>query len=89
MSIVDVGCDSGEIGRVFGDETLTYVKSLAGGHVDNLQRLSTDVLYKIIAYLALEDIPRLSLVSKRLREVFSFLLNPFIQTIHNTNQCRP
>ncbi len=61
----------GEIHRAFGKNMLDYIKRHAHGQVDYLPRLPRDVLVKIIRYLEfeLEDISRLSQVSKQFREV--------------------
>jgi len=59
----------GDVERVFGQETLQHVVNIAKGHVDFLPRLPRQVLIKIIGYLPLKDIPRLSFVSKQFQEV--------------------
>ena len=61
----------GDVGRVFGQQTLEQVVNIAKGHVDFLPRLPRQVLVRIIGYLPLEDIPSLSNVSKQFHEVFS------------------
>jgi len=66
------GC-TGDVERVFGEQTLQQVVNIARGHVDFLPRLPQQVLIKIIAYLPLEDIPNLSHVSKQFHEVIGLL----------------
>ena len=61
---------SGDVERVFGEETLRHAINIARGHVDFLPRLPRQVLVKIIGYLPLEDIADLSCVSKQFHEVF-------------------
>ena len=55
---------SAEVVRVFGKSMLEYLKGLANGHIDYLPRLPHPVLANIIRHIELEDISRLSLVSK-------------------------
>jgi len=62
-------CRSGDVERVFGEETLKHAINIARGHVDFLLRLPRQVLVKIIGYLPLEDIIELSCVSKQFHEV--------------------
>jgi hypothetical protein len=61
--------DTGDIHMVFGENMLEYVMRLAKGQIDYLSRLSDDLLMHIVDFLALDDIARLSLVSKQFYQV--------------------
>nr|XP_045003258.1 F-box only protein 36 [Jaculus jaculus] len=54
-----------QIALIFGTRILDYVFNLCEGKVDFLERLTDKLLLKIIFYLDLEDIARLSQVSHR------------------------
>ncbi|XP_057618051.1 F-box only protein 36 isoform X3 [Chionomys nivalis] len=54
-----------QIALVFGARVLDYVFNLCQGKFDYLERLSDKLLLKIIYYLDLEDIARLSQTSSR------------------------
>ncbi|XP_026641888.1 F-box only protein 36 isoform X1 [Microtus ochrogaster] len=54
-----------QIALVFGARVLDYVFNLCQGKFDYLERLSDKLLLKIICYLDLEDIARLSQTSSR------------------------
>uniref|UniRef100_A0A8C5KM85 F-box protein 36 n=1 Tax=Jaculus jaculus TaxID=51337 RepID=A0A8C5KM85_JACJA len=56
---------SQQIALIFGTRILDYVFNLCEGKVDFLERLTDKLLLKIIFYLDLEDIARLSQVSHR------------------------
>ena len=61
---------------MFGNSTLSYLKNIVqNGQLDYLIRLPEDVLLKIVAFLSLEDISRLSQVNCMFRQVkiFSYL----------------
>lgn len=61
---------TGEIGHVFGKPTLVYVRNIVEkGKLDYLARLPTNLLIKIISFLNLEDIARLSQVNSQFRQV--------------------
>lgn len=59
----------GEITRVFGLNTLEYLKGLIDGHIDYLPRMPDKLLIHMIVFLPLEDIIRLSMVSKQFHRV--------------------
>ena len=50
---------------------LKYLERLAEGQIDFLPRLPDDILVKVINFLELEDIARLSTVSKQFMKVRS------------------
>nr|XP_048314912.1 F-box only protein 36 isoform X1 [Myodes glareolus] len=54
-----------QVALVFGARVLDYVFNLCEGKFDFLERLSDNLLLKIICYLDLEDIARLSQTSSR------------------------
>jgi hypothetical protein len=55
---------------VFGKNFLTYIENIVThGQLDYLARLPEPVLMKIISYLRLEDISKLSQVNNQFREV--------------------
>lgn len=59
-----------EIGHVFGKPTLVYVRNIVEkGKLDYLARLPTKILIKIISFLNLEDIARLSQVNSQFRQL--------------------
>ncbi|KAK6169469.1 hypothetical protein SNE40_020518 [Patella caerulea] len=58
-----------EIQRVAGSNTLDYLTNLCQGKIDYLPRLPDRVLLKLIFMLDLEDIARLSQVSKQFRKL--------------------
>lgn len=58
-----------QIALVFGARILDYVFNLCEGKFDYLERLSDKLLLKIICYLDLEDIARLSQTSSRFAKV--------------------
>jgi len=58
----------GDVGRVFGEETLRHAINIARGRVDFLPRLPRHLLVKIVGYLPLEDVLALSHVSRQLHE---------------------
>ncbi|KAL3847327.1 hypothetical protein ACJMK2_018242 [Sinanodonta woodiana] len=64
----DDRCHS-EIQRLAGTSVLNYLKNIAHGQLDYLPRLPQNALLKIIFMLELEDILRLSRVSKQFREL--------------------
>lgn len=54
----------------FGKQFSEYVKNIVvNGHVDYIQRLPEPILLKIISYLSLEDLSRLSQVNTYFREL--------------------
>ena len=65
----------GEISRIFGKQTLVYIKRIVeNGHFDILSRMPETILVKILSFLHLEDIAKLSQVSKTFREVLFFCM---------------
>ncbi|CAO2625218.1 F-box only protein 36 [Lemmus lemmus] len=58
-----------QVALVFGARILDYVFNLCEGKFDYLERLSDKLLLKIICYLDLEDIARLSQTSSRFAKV--------------------
>ena len=58
-----------EMHRVFGKSMVDYVKNLCRGQIDYLPRLPLSVLRSIVDYLSLEDLAKLSCVSKQFRKV--------------------
>ncbi|KAL5004960.1 hypothetical protein ScPMuIL_018416 [Solemya velum] len=58
-----------EITRVAGENVINYLKNLAQGQLDYLPRLPQKALLKTLAYLDLEDIARLSQVSKQFKKL--------------------
>lgn len=58
-----------QVAVVFGAKILDYVFNLCEGKYDYLERLSDKLLLKIICYLDLEDIARLSQTSSRFEKV--------------------
>ncbi len=64
----------GEIARVFGNSTLVYIKNIVEkGKLDYVTRLPESLLIKIVSFLSLEDISRLSQVNCMFRQVkFNF-----------------
>ena len=60
----------GEIARVFGRATYNYVNNLVEkGRLDCLTRLKEKLQLKIISFLNLEDLARLSQVNRSFRQV--------------------
>ncbi|XP_043852434.1 F-box only protein 36 isoform X2 [Dromiciops gliroides] len=57
-----------QIALVFGSKILQYVINLCKGKYDFLERLSDPLLLRIISYLDLEDIARLSQTSHRFQK---------------------
>ncbi|XP_036174732.1 F-box only protein 36 isoform X2 [Myotis myotis] len=62
-----------QIALVFGARILDYVFNLCEGRIDFLERLSDDLLMRIISYLGIEDIASLSLTSHRFSKIFVHL----------------
>ncbi|XP_031813745.1 F-box only protein 36 isoform X2 [Sarcophilus harrisii] len=58
-----------QIALVFGSKVLQYVINLCKGKYDFLERLSDPLLLRIISYLDLEDIARLSQTSHRFQKL--------------------
>lgn len=58
-----------QVAVVFGAKILDYVFNLCEGKFDYLERLSDKLLLKIMNYLDLEDIARLSQTSSRFEKV--------------------
>ncbi|GAB1285167.1 F-box only protein 36 [Apodemus speciosus] len=58
-----------QVAVVFGAKILDYVFNLCEGKFDYLERLSDKLLLKIICYLDLEDIARLSQTSSRFEKL--------------------
>ncbi|CAK8697829.1 F-box only protein 36-like [Clavelina lepadiformis] len=58
-----------EVKRVFGENTLTYVKSLCEGHFDHFVRISNALQIYIISFMDLEDIAKLSQTNKHFHEL--------------------
>lgn len=54
---------------MFGKNTLDYVIGLAEGQIDYLPRLEENLIINILKFLDLEDIGRLSQVSKLFQQV--------------------
>ncbi|XP_055467891.1 F-box only protein 36, partial [Psammomys obesus] len=54
-----------QVALIFGAKILDYVFNLCKGKLDYLERLSDNLLLKIIFYLDMEDISRLSQTSTR------------------------
>ncbi|XP_004674839.1 PREDICTED: F-box only protein 36 [Condylura cristata] len=54
-----------QVALIFGGRILEYISNLCKGKFDYLERLSDTLLLRIIAYLDLEDIARLSQTSRR------------------------
>ncbi|XP_031813744.1 F-box only protein 36 isoform X1 [Sarcophilus harrisii] len=63
-----------QIALVFGSKVLQYVINLCKGKYDFLERLSDPLLLRIISYLDLEDIARLSQTSHRFQKNESTML---------------
>jgi len=59
----------GEINRVFGKNMVDYIRGLTSGHIDYLPRLPRSLLIRILRLIDLQDVPRISLVSKQFLEV--------------------
>lgn len=65
----------GEIQRVFGKATLNYILNIVEkGKIDYLVRIPETALLKIVSFLSLEDISRLSQVNTMFRQVISPIL---------------
>jgi len=58
-----------EIKRVFGNNTLEYIKQLCDGNYDNFIRLSNSLQIYIISFMELEDIATLSQTNKHFNQV--------------------
>ncbi|XP_072474214.1 F-box only protein 36 isoform X3 [Notamacropus eugenii] len=58
-----------QIALIFGSKILQYVINLCKGKYDFLERLSDPLLLRIISYLDLEDIARLSQTSHRFQKL--------------------
>lgn len=56
-----------EILRIFGPTTLNYVFNIVSGQIDWISRLPQPIQIQILSNLNLDDISRVSLVSKRFR----------------------
>lgn len=56
----------------FGQGTLDYVINLCHGHVDYLDRLPDNVIRRILTFVELEDIARVSVLNKRFHKVCSY-----------------
>jgi len=69
---------SSAIRTVFGEDTLLYVQGLVFG--DWLVRMKNPILIQILSYLELEDVFRLSRVSRHLRTIFNS--NPLWRSIY-------
>ncbi|XP_071950645.1 F-box only protein 36-like [Antedon mediterranea] len=58
-----------DVRRVFGNNTLEYVKNLCLGQIDYLARLPTPLLIYLVSFLELEDVASLAQTSKQFYEV--------------------
>ncbi|KAL3057016.1 hypothetical protein OYC64_007490 [Pagothenia borchgrevinki] len=58
-----------EVKALFGDRILEHTKLLCQGKFDYLERLTDDILLKILANLELKDTTQLAQVSQRFREI--------------------
>ena len=67
-----------DIRRVFGKNTLYYVTNLAKRQIDFFPRLPNSLLIHVIKFLDLEDIDRLSQVSKLFKQVQPFVSIGFV-----------
>lgn len=63
---------AGEILRVFGRNFLNYIRRIVAGQIDYLPRMPNNLLLRIILQLELEDIIRLSRVSKQFQQVLCY-----------------
>lgn len=59
----------GMIMCAFGQTMVDYVINLCHGHVDYLQRLPDNVIQRILQFVDLEDIARVSLLNKKFHQV--------------------
>ncbi|XP_062337183.1 F-box only protein 36b isoform X2 [Osmerus eperlanus] len=59
----------GQVRVVYGQKTLRYSQALCRGEFDFLERMPDALLLCILSHLELEDIARLRLTSRRLRQV--------------------
>ncbi|XP_046883132.1 tetra-peptide repeat homeobox protein 1-like [Hypomesus transpacificus] len=59
----------GQVRVVYGQKTLRYSQALCRGEFDFLERMPNALLLCILSHLELEDIARLRLTSRRLRQV--------------------
>ena len=62
---------TGEIQRVAGEETVSYLLNIVNGKLDYLNRLPKNVLLKLILMLDLESVSHLSMTCSLFREVSS------------------
>jgi len=53
----------------FGQSMVDYIINLCHGHLDYLSRLPDKVLQRILLYVDLEDIAKISLLNKKLHKV--------------------
>lgn len=65
-----------QLAVVFGTRILEYTLALCQGHFDYLERLPDRLLLKILSYMSIQDIGRLSQTSTRFKKVRTILF-PF------------
>ena len=53
----------------FGQPMVDYVVNLCQGHIDYLQRLPKSVIRRILSYVELEDIAKVSVLNKTFHKV--------------------
>ena len=53
----------------FGQPMVDYVVNLCQGHIDYLQRLPQSVIRRILSYVELEDIAKVSVLNKTFHKV--------------------
>ncbi|XP_041851535.1 F-box only protein 36a isoform X2 [Melanotaenia boesemani] len=58
-----------EVGFVFGERILNYIRSLCQGKFDYLERLPEEILLRILSYLELKDTTILAQVSHRFQRL--------------------
>ncbi|XP_051725547.1 F-box only protein 36a [Ctenopharyngodon idella] len=58
-----------QLAVVFGTRILEYTLALCQGHFDYLERLPDRLLLKILSYMSIQDISRLSQTSKRFKKI--------------------
>ncbi|XP_067275580.1 F-box only protein 36a [Pseudorasbora parva] len=58
-----------QLAVVFGHTILEYTLGLCQGHFDYLERLPDQLLFKILSYMSIQDVGRLSQTSNRFKKI--------------------
>lgn len=72
MVILLLVCFTAMIMCAFGQHILDYITNLCQGHIDYLQRLPEPVIKRILQYVGLEDIARISVLNRSFHQVGFF-----------------